>query len=88
MCVPARYIGVAVLSGPGGFDIPLERLFGMAAPGTRQIQVKGPFLAQESLAAHAAAGVWKHVPVPVPVPVPSQAAQDIAVEALLKERRG
>jgi isopenicillin N synthase-like dioxygenase/tRNA(Arg) A34 adenosine deaminase TadA len=70
---------LAVLSGPGGLDVPLEELYGMAAPGTRQIQVKGPFLAEQSLAAHAAAGVWKHAPAP------SQAAQDIAVEESLKE---
>jgi isopenicillin N synthase-like dioxygenase/tRNA(Arg) A34 adenosine deaminase TadA len=89
---------LAFLSGPGGFDIPLEQLYDMAAPGTRKIQVKGPFLAQESLAAHAAAGVWKYAPAPVanktalastPVAAPtltnSQAAQDIAVEASLKE---
>jgi isopenicillin N synthase-like dioxygenase/tRNA(Arg) A34 adenosine deaminase TadA len=73
---------LAVLSGPGGFDVPVEQLYGMAAPGTRKIQLQGPFLSEESLAAHAAAGVWQHAAPNKD----SQAAQaDIAVEASLKE---
>jgi isopenicillin N synthase-like dioxygenase/tRNA(Arg) A34 adenosine deaminase TadA len=76
---------LAVYSGPGGFDIPVEQLYSMAAPGTRHIQVKGPYLAEESLAAHAAAGVWKHAPKATHNPISLQAAQDIAVEASLKE---
>jgi isopenicillin N synthase-like dioxygenase/tRNA(Arg) A34 adenosine deaminase TadA len=78
---------LAVLSGPGGFDVPVEQLYRMAAPKTRQIQVKGPFLADESLAAHKAAGVWKHAakPAPAPAPASKSAQDDIAVEASLKE---
>jgi isopenicillin N synthase-like dioxygenase/tRNA(Arg) A34 adenosine deaminase TadA len=77
-------------SGPGGLDVPLQQLYGLAAPGTRQIRVKGPFLAEQALAAHGAAGVWKRAPGPAPVPLASpiqtsQAAQDIAVEESLKE---
>ena len=48
------------LSGPGGFDVAVERLYGMASEGARKIKVKGPFLADESLKVHDAAGVWKY----------------------------
>jgi len=73
---------LAELSGPGGFDIPVEKLYGMAAPGSRTLEVEGPCLAKESLAVHAAAGVWKHAPKQ---PCQAQAMQDIAVEASLKD---
>lgn len=48
------------LSGPGGFDVALDKLYGMASPGARKIDVKGPLLANESLRVHDAAGVWKY----------------------------
>jgi isopenicillin N synthase-like dioxygenase/tRNA(Arg) A34 adenosine deaminase TadA len=66
------------LSGPGGFDVAVEKLYGMASPGAREIEVYGPLLAQESLEVHDAAGVWKN-----PLTKKSQADQDIAVEASL-----
>jgi isopenicillin N synthase-like dioxygenase/tRNA(Arg) A34 adenosine deaminase TadA len=66
------------LSGPGGFDIAVEKLYGMASPGVRKIEVDGPLLAQESLEVHDAAGVWKN-----PLKKMTQADQDIAVEASL-----
>ena len=48
------------LSGPGGFDVAVDKLYGMASEGARKIQVEGPLLADESLKAHDAAGVWKY----------------------------
>eukprot|EP00977_Amphora_coffeiformis_P021437 scaffold9322_cov168-Amphora_coffeaeformis.AAC.11 len=48
------------LSGPGGFDVAVDKLYGMASEGARNIQVEGPLLADESLKAHDAAGVWKY----------------------------
>lgn len=47
------------LSGPGGFDVAVEKLYGMASEGARKIEVEGPVLADESLKVHDAAGVWK-----------------------------
>lgn len=75
---------LAELSGPGGFDIPVEQLYGMAAAGSRQLEVEGPYLAEESLAAHAAAGVWKNAPAAAG-DSSQAAALDIAVEASLLE---
>jgi len=48
------------LSGPGGFDIPVRELYGMARPGARTVQVVGPLLEEESLRVHDAAGVWPY----------------------------
>jgi tRNA(Arg) A34 adenosine deaminase TadA len=69
------------LSGPGGFDIAVERLYGMASEGARRIEVEGPLLADESLRVHDESGVWKN---------PwkerkTQAEEDIAMERSLKE---
>jgi len=68
------------LSGPGGFDVPVRTLYGMAKEGARAIDVTGPVLADESLQAHDDAKVWKN---PF-VKKPTQADLDIAVEASLK----
>lgn len=67
------------LSGPGGFDVPIETLYGMASEGARKIDVLGPVLSDESLKAHAESGVWNTTTATTL----SQAAQDIAVEASL-----
>ena len=48
------------LSGPGGFDVAVRQLYGMASKGARAIEVGGPLLARESLQVHDAAGVWKY----------------------------
>lgn len=48
------------LSGPGGFDVAVEKLYGMASEGARKVKVKGPLLAHEALKVHDASGVWKH----------------------------
>lgn len=66
------------VSGPGGFDIPLQKLYGMARPGTRCIEVVGPMLDEEALTIHRESGVWKHHSTS------EAASQDIAVEASLK----
>ena len=46
------------LSGPGGFDVDVRKLYGMASPGARTIRIAGPLLEEESLGVHDAAGVW------------------------------
>jgi tRNA(Arg) A34 adenosine deaminase TadA len=46
------------VSGPGGFDIPVQQLYGMARPGARQIEVVGPLLEEEALQVHKDSGVW------------------------------
>lgn len=49
------------LSGPGGFDIDIRKLYGeYARPGVRPIEVEGPLLAEEAMYAHAESGVWKN----------------------------
>jgi len=48
------------LSGPGGFDVDVRKLYGMASPGARQLEVRGPLLEEESLVVHDEAGVWKN----------------------------
>ena len=48
------------LSGPGGFDVDVRKLCGMASEGARTIEVEGPLLAHESLLVHDASGVWKN----------------------------
>jgi isopenicillin N synthase-like dioxygenase/tRNA(Arg) A34 adenosine deaminase TadA len=66
-----------VVSGPGGFDVPLAKLYGMAAHGARKIDVQGPFFAEEALKVHKDSGVWKYSPM-------HAADHDIAVESSLK----
>ena len=46
------------LSGPGGFDVDVRKLYGMASPGARTIRIAGPLLEEEALGVHDAAGVW------------------------------
>ncbi|CAB9530261.1 UPF0676 protein C1494.01 [Seminavis robusta] len=46
------------LSGPGGFDIPVERLYQMGRPGMRKMNIVGPLLAKEAMDVHRASGVW------------------------------
>lgn len=47
------------LSGPGGFDVPLEKLYGMGREGTRKIEIHGPVLSEEAMKIHAASGCWR-----------------------------
>ena len=47
------------VSGPGGFDIPIQQLYGMARPGSRCIEIVGPLLAEEGIQVHKDSGVWK-----------------------------
>ncbi|KAL3904289.1 MAG: hypothetical protein SGARI_004987, partial [Bacillariaceae sp.] len=44
------------VSGPGGFDIPIRELYGMARPGSRCIQIVGPVLEEEALQVHRDSG--------------------------------
>ncbi|KAG7341716.1 cytidine/deoxycytidylate deaminase family protein [Nitzschia inconspicua] len=46
------------VSGPGGFDIPVKELYGMARPGARHIDIVGPVLEEEALQVHKDSGVW------------------------------
>ncbi|KAG7351524.1 cytidine/deoxycytidylate deaminase family protein [Nitzschia inconspicua] len=46
------------VSGPGGFDIPVKELYGMARPGARHIDIVGPVLEEEALKVHKDSGVW------------------------------
>jgi isopenicillin N synthase-like dioxygenase/tRNA(Arg) A34 adenosine deaminase TadA len=47
------------LSGPGGFDIDIRKLYGpYAREGAREIEVVGPLLDEEALIAHADSGIW------------------------------
>lgn len=74
---PAQLLEEQV-SGPGGFDIPLQKLYGLARPGSRHIDVTGPLLCDEAIQLHKDSGVWEQYST-------TQAAnQDIAVEASLK----
>ena len=47
------------VSGPGGFDVPIRQLYGMARPGSREIEIVGPLLQEEALQVHRDSGVWK-----------------------------
>eukprot|EP00557_Chaetoceros_sp_GSL56_P013266 CAMPEP_0176477324 /NCGR_PEP_ID=MMETSP0200_2-20121128/558_1 /TAXON_ID=947934 /ORGANISM="Chaetoceros sp., Strain GSL56" /LENGTH=511 /DNA_ID=CAMNT_0017873119 /DNA_START=180 /DNA_END=1712 /DNA_ORIENTATION=+ len=49
------------LSGPGGFDIPLENLYAMARPGSRRMEVVGPLRSEEALSVHSSCGIWAGV---------------------------
>ena len=71
------------LSGPGGFDVPIETLYGMASEGARKIKVKGPFLADAALEVHAKSGIWKFAPS-IESAKGSAADQDVALETSLK----
>lgn len=46
------------LSGPGGFDVPLENLYAMARPGSRDMEIVGPLLSEKALSVHSSCGVW------------------------------
>lgn len=46
------------LSGPGGFDIPVKKLYQMGRPGMRNIDIEGPLLSAEAMQVHANSGVW------------------------------
>jgi tRNA(Arg) A34 adenosine deaminase TadA len=48
------------LSGPGGFDIPIEQLYGMGRKGMRAIEIVGPLLSDQCLKVHKNSGVWTH----------------------------
>ena len=47
-----------MVSGPGGFDIPIQTLYSMGRSGMRKIDVVGPLLADEALHVHRNSGVW------------------------------
>ena len=47
------------VSGPGGFDVPIRQLYGMARPGSRCIEIVGPLLAEEGIQVHKDSGIWK-----------------------------
>lgn len=50
-----------VLSGPGGFDVPIEQLYKMGRPGMRDIDIEGPVLSAEAMQVHKKSGIWtKH----------------------------
>jgi tRNA(Arg) A34 adenosine deaminase TadA len=67
------------VSGPGGFDIPIQQLYGLARPGSRRIDIAGPVLSEEAIQIHKDSGVWNHFST-----TQQAANQDIAVEASLK----
>jgi tRNA(Arg) A34 adenosine deaminase TadA len=46
------------VSGPGGFDIPIEKLYSMGREGTRKIECVGPILCEEAMKVHKESGVW------------------------------
>lgn len=46
------------VSGPGGFDIPIEKLYSMGREGTRKIECVGPILCDEAMKVHKECGVW------------------------------
>jgi tRNA(Arg) A34 adenosine deaminase TadA len=47
------------VSGPGGFDVPIRQLYGLARPGSRKIEIVGPLLEEEALHVHRESEVWK-----------------------------
>jgi tRNA(adenine34) deaminase len=49
-----------VLSGPGGFDIPIEQLYSMGRAGARKIEIVGPLLSDEAMKVHRESGIWCH----------------------------
>ena len=46
------------LSGPGGFDIPIDQLYKMGRPGMRAIDIEGPLLSADAMQVHKHCGVW------------------------------
>jgi isopenicillin N synthase-like dioxygenase/tRNA(Arg) A34 adenosine deaminase TadA len=69
------------ISGPGGFDVDVATLYGLASKGARQMTVIGPLCAEEALQVHRESGVWGGQEQ---VGKASQADQDILVEQSLK----
>lgn len=67
------------LSGPGGFDIPLQQLYDMGRPGMRKMSVVGPLLSEQAMKVHESSGIWKGSSSSSC----SQAAADIQVERSL-----
>mmetsp|Transcript_20122 Transcript_20122/g.41713 ORF Transcript_20122/g.41713 Transcript_20122/m.41713 type:complete len:197 (+) Transcript_20122:399-989(+) len=50
------------VSGPGGFDVPIRELYGMARCSSatkKRIEICGPILEEEALRIHRESGVWK-----------------------------
>ena len=48
------------LSGPGGFDIDVRKLYGpYTRPGARKIDVEGPLLDSQAMKVHAESGIWE-----------------------------
>lgn len=47
------------ISGPGGFDVPVDQLYSMGRPGTRKIEVVGPLLSDEAMKVHQDSGIWQ-----------------------------
>ena len=81
-------------TGPGGFDIPIDTIYSLGRPGTRQLQVQGPYLSEEAMKVHIESGVWGGGAAAPPKArddendddddrVDSLALKDIAVEASL-----
>lgn len=46
------------ISGPGGFDIDIRRLYAQAKAGCRNMTVRGPCLEEEALRVHRESGCW------------------------------
>lgn len=65
-------------TGPGGFDIPIEQLYGMGRPGTRSIQIQGPYLEDEAMKVHIESGVWK----PKEMPVDSDVTEEVEAKEM------
>jgi isopenicillin N synthase-like dioxygenase/tRNA(Arg) A34 adenosine deaminase TadA len=82
-------------TGPGGFDIPIETIYTLGRPGTRHIDIQGPYLSEEAMKVHVESGVWgttagissseedKTEDDDVKNDVDASAMKDIAVEAAL-----
>jgi len=70
------------VSGPGGFDIPIETLYGLSDATRDKMSVVGPILVDESLELHRNSGVWNKEKA-TSMPLQKAAEQDIAVEASL-----
>jgi isopenicillin N synthase-like dioxygenase/tRNA(Arg) A34 adenosine deaminase TadA len=49
---------LASYTGPGGFDIPIDTIYTLGRPGTRQLEVHGPYLSEEAMKVHIESGVW------------------------------
>ena len=46
------------LSGPGGFDVPLQKLYNMGSPGMHPIEIVGPIMEKEALVVHNESNCW------------------------------